>query len=140
MSLTVRKVNSVGTLLAGAEFKILKNEQLYGTFSTGEDGTYHLSNMPDGEYRIVETKAPEGYKERPDFAVLNILAGKVTVTSANTQGWSDRCQRCYLRSAHRRRQRRLRLCSRGCGTYAFCHGGCRYLRRDFKEKKEVARI
>lgn len=44
--------------------------------------------MPDGEYRIVETKAPEGYKERPDFAVLNILAGKVTVTSANTQGWS----------------------------------------------------
>ena len=88
MSLTVKKVNSVGDLLAGAEFRILKNEQLYGTFSTGEDGTYHLSNMPDGEYRIVETKAPEGYKERPDFAVLNILAGKVTVTSANTQGWS----------------------------------------------------
>ena len=88
MSLTVRKVNSVGQTLAGAEFEILKNESLYAAFTVGEDGTYHLSNMPDGEYRIVETKAPEGYKERPDFAVLNIVAGKVTVSSANTKGWA----------------------------------------------------
>ena len=88
MSLTVKKVNSVGQTLAGAEFEILKNESLYAKFVIGEDGTYHLSNMPDGEYRIVETKAPEGYRERPDFAVLTILAGKVTVTSANAKGWA----------------------------------------------------
>lgn len=87
MSLTIKKVNSVGQTLAGAEFEVLKNESLYAKFVTGEDGTYHLSNMPDGEYRIVETKAPTGYKERPDSAVLTILAGKVTVTSANAKGW-----------------------------------------------------
>ena len=60
---------SSGVPLAGAEFMLMQEsspgsgdwQQLYASKTTGPDGTVSWSPVPSGSYRLVETKAPEGY-------------------------------------------------------------------------------
>ena len=66
--MTVRKVDQNGdeikasNLLAGAEFKLtnLTNGAIT-TKTVGEDGTILFDKLPIGNYRLEETKSPEGY-------------------------------------------------------------------------------
>lgn len=59
--------------LKGAEFQLLKknedNWENYGDVKTsGEDGKFFWEGLPQGEYQVKETKAPDGY-QLPDEAV-----------------------------------------------------------------------
>ena len=60
---------SSGGPLAGAEFALMREsssgagdwQQLYASKTTGPDGTVNWSPVPTGSYRLVETKAPDGF-------------------------------------------------------------------------------
>lgn len=62
-SLTVTKVDEAGDPLAGAEFE-LRNQDgtVIGTGTSGADGKIIFENLDWGNYLLVETKAPEGYR------------------------------------------------------------------------------
>ena len=62
--------------LAGAQFKV-QNTQTQEVFTgtTNDQGYLVIPNIPDGEYLITETKAPEGYNETPNSRTIKIVAG-----------------------------------------------------------------
>ena len=70
-----KKIDQVGNPLKGATFQLYKknNEGTWNSYgqpvTTGENGIVEYSKLPKGEYRLVETEAPEGY-ERPEGAIL----------------------------------------------------------------------
>lgn len=52
--------------LAGAEFKLIKGEQIIATGTSDSDGVVQWNGSPDltslnGDYQLIETKAPNGY-------------------------------------------------------------------------------
>jgi uncharacterized surface anchored protein len=63
-SVTLRKITSTGTPLAGAEFTLYASDgvTVIQVGTTGADGTLSFSGIPYGSYVLKETKAPEGYE------------------------------------------------------------------------------
>ena len=59
----VKKTGKDGAALAGAEFDVIRvrNNQKVGTIKSGPDGKCEIGKLLRDTYKLVETKAPEGY-------------------------------------------------------------------------------
>ncbi|MFR3683603.1 MAG: Spy0128 family protein [Enterococcus sp.] len=87
----LRKIDSkTGRTLANAEFKLVddKGQVVAGKekIVTGEDGSIFIKGLADGEYQIIETKAPDGYliDETPiKFSVKNNQPSKKEINQEN---------------------------------------------------------
>ncbi len=83
-----KKVDENGKALSGAKFqiqtKVVENENenwnAYGQpITTGEDGLFEIDELPEGEYRVIETTAPTGFV-RPDGPLVEFkvdINGKI---------------------------------------------------------------
>ena len=74
-SISIEKVDSKDSelKLEGAEFKVINSDgEEVGNIVTGEDGKGSLGNLPYGEYTLIETKAPDGYKLSIDLIVIEV--------------------------------------------------------------------
>ena len=74
-SISIEKVDSEDSelKLEGAEFKVINSDgEEVGNIVTGEDGKGSLGNLPYGEYTLIETKAPDGYKLSIDLIVIEV--------------------------------------------------------------------
>ncbi len=83
-SLTVNKVDSVtGDPLPGAKFQVIyasSNTDTgeindLGTFTTDENGQFHLTGLRDGWYKVTEVEPPAGYSIQEDTQEVYIKAG-----------------------------------------------------------------
>ena len=86
--LTVNKIDSESKLpLAGAEFEVrdMKNSVLK-TITTNSSGVATLTDIAPGWYKVVETKAPDGYVLNEKENLVQIVEGKpASVTVPNTK-------------------------------------------------------
>ncbi|GGC88567.1 SpaA isopeptide-forming pilin-related protein [Enterococcus wangshanyuanii] len=87
-NLEVIKKDEEGTLLAGAEFEVYdSNDQLVGKVTTDANGVATLTDLPYGTYKLIETKAPEGYEmdATPKYVTLSKTDpnGKATIEVLN---------------------------------------------------------
>lgn len=74
-------------MLPGATFALTndKDQTIYRT--TGADGTLSFTNLPPGNYSLVETKAPGSYvKSDKNWQVTVSNTGKVTITELSLAG------------------------------------------------------
>ena len=60
-------------LLAGAKFRVTGPHGFEQVVTTGADGRAVISNVPVGEYTIVEIEAPEGYELDPTPIVVQVV-------------------------------------------------------------------
>ncbi|MDT2379470.1 Spy0128 family protein [Enterococcus avium] len=89
--LLLKKIDSkTGRTLANAEFKLVddKGQVVAGKekIVTVEDGSIFIKGLADGEYQIIETKAPDGYliDETPiKFSVKNNQPSKKEINQEN---------------------------------------------------------
>ena len=82
-SFTIHKESTDGKSLAGAEFKLTKdNETTSTTLTTASNGYATFLNLAAGSYTLEETQAPSGYEKLMD-ATGNPIQWTVTV---NEQG------------------------------------------------------
>lgn len=78
------KTDQDGKPLKGAEFQLQIEEagnwNYYDNKSSGEDGIFEFTQLKPGEYRLVETKAVDGYKklETPVMEFVVDKLGKIT--------------------------------------------------------------
>ncbi|MDU5336826.1 Spy0128 family protein [Enterococcus sp.] len=87
----LKKIDSkTGRTLANAEFKLVdeKGKTVAGKekIVTGEDGSILIKGLADGDYQIIETKAPDGYliDETPiKFSVKNSQSSKKEINQEN---------------------------------------------------------
>ena len=87
----LKKIDSkTGRTLANAEFKLVddKGQPVAGKekIVTGEDGSIFIKGLADGDYQIIETKAPKGYliDETPiKFSVKNSQPSKNEINQEN---------------------------------------------------------
>jgi uncharacterized surface anchored protein len=75
-TLTVLKTDESGSkVLQGAVFELLTEDgKTVGSFVTGEDGSFTVTDLPYGSYILRETTAPEGYRrsdEEAEFFITN---------------------------------------------------------------------
>ncbi|EOL49313.1 SpaA isopeptide-forming pilin-related protein [Enterococcus caccae] len=79
-NLEVIKKDEAGTLLAGAEFDVYDaNDKVVGKITTGANGIATLKDLPYGTYKLIETKAPEGYE-------LDATPKTITVSKSDPNG------------------------------------------------------
>ncbi|MFD2308250.1 MSCRAMM family protein [Enterococcus termitis] len=86
--LEVIKKDEAGTRLAGAEFEVYDStDQLVGKVTTDANGVATLTDLPYGTYKLIETKAPEGYEldTTPKYVTLSKTDpnGKATIEVLN---------------------------------------------------------
>ncbi|MBX8938569.1 Spy0128 family protein, partial [Enterococcus gilvus] len=89
----LKKVDSkTGKTLADAEFKLVdeKGQPVAGheKIVTSADGTIFIKGLTDGNYQLIETKAPKGYllDETPiEFTVKNSQPSKKEIKKENTR-------------------------------------------------------
>ena len=63
-SLTVLKINEANEALAGATFELLGADgKSIGIETTDSSGVVHFSDLAWGDYQLIETKAPDGYRK-----------------------------------------------------------------------------
>lgn len=108
--LDITKQNSQGTKLKGAEFELKdksgntihvkgdngvytvdKSESKSSIVTTNDAGKITIKGLKDGDYQLIETKAPDGYKklkEPLEFSIVSKLGGKdlQTLTNLNVEG------------------------------------------------------
>ncbi|MDL2318096.1 Ig-like domain-containing protein, partial [Eubacteriales bacterium OttesenSCG-928-A19] len=72
VSLTIAKTSSDGSPLAGAVFRVTKDGNMIGTYSSGADGVITIPDLGPGTYLIVEISAPPGYTVVSDPRTITI--------------------------------------------------------------------
>ena len=74
--LEILKTDENGKPLAGAVFKILdeSGSVVRDQLTTDEQGYVHVTGLAPGQYKVVETKAPQGYQIDTTPAVFEIAA------------------------------------------------------------------
>lgn len=87
-ALEVIKKDETGKLLAGAEFDVRDaNGKVVGRITTGANGLATLKNLPYGTYKLIETKAPDGYELDATPKTVTVskedLNGVVSITVVN---------------------------------------------------------
>ena len=102
-SVTLRKVDTKGNVLNGAEFQLLKegtpvsvvyvSDGVYKKALEGEadatttlvatNGTLTITGLDEGNYNFKETKAPTGYKVNPDNKAFTITANETEEVTVN---------------------------------------------------------
>ncbi|AQM58610.1 SpaA isopeptide-forming pilin-related protein [Clostridium baratii] len=55
------KTNENGNVLSGAKFKLVQNDKVIATGITDNNGKLVFSNIPKGDYQVIEEQAPTGY-------------------------------------------------------------------------------
>jgi LPXTG-motif cell wall-anchored protein len=91
-SLKVIKVDEDEELLSGATFELRDaNGNLIGTETTGSSGEAYFGNLSWGDYQLIETKAPNGYRKLLQPISITIGPGDllhIEKTVVNTKtGW-----------------------------------------------------
>ena len=92
-SLEITKVDGedTATKLSGAEFELQNSTgtNVIQTGTTNAQGKYTFNNLPVGSYKLVETKAPEGYRILTEPITINITAGNKTEKTVENSllGW-----------------------------------------------------
>lgn len=102
-NVSLKKVNTKGTVLNGAEFQLLKgttpvsvvkvsdgvykvaldNEKDATTTLVATKGTLQVTGLDEGSYAFKETKAPEGYKVSPNNKEFTITANESAEVTVN---------------------------------------------------------
>ena len=102
-SVTLRKVDTKGNVLNGAEFQLLKegtpvsvvyvSDGVYKKALEGEadatttlvatNGILTITGLDEGNYNFKETKAPTGYKVNPDNKAFTITANETAEVTVN---------------------------------------------------------
>lgn len=74
---TIIKVDSeTDATLQGAEFEIRDNEdQVVETVTTNDLGLVDIQDLTPGDYRLIETKAPEGYQQLVEAIEFTVQVG-----------------------------------------------------------------
>jgi uncharacterized surface anchored protein len=102
-SLEIVKTDEKGKLLSGAVFHVVSMTtgkiEMYETGVDGPEGKILLENLTYGNYRVIETKAPDGYiadytvkdvtvdKEKVTLTVINKLkTGSIEIVKTDTAG------------------------------------------------------
>ncbi|MHC5099548.1 SpaA isopeptide-forming pilin-related protein [Peptoniphilus genitalis] len=82
-SFTLLKTNEKGEPLPGAKFRLFRGPEV----TTDKDGKARFSNIEPGDYNIIETQAPPGYKlaKNVNFRVdlegrINLVSGEAKIT------------------------------------------------------------
>lgn len=90
-TLTLKKVSSTSGVqpLQGAEFTITRDNTELGTFTTGSDGTTDFGglHLENGEYTIIETRAPDGYQLSDIHVVITVKNETVSMNPSNNSAW-----------------------------------------------------
>ncbi|WP_311491754.1 SpaA isopeptide-forming pilin-related protein [uncultured Anaerococcus sp.] len=86
-SFTLLKTDENGVPQPGATFRLFRGPEI----TTNQEGKAKFSNIEPGDYNIIETKAPPGYKlaDNVNFRVdlegkINLTGGKATITGGQT--------------------------------------------------------
>lgn len=89
---TIKKTDTNGNLIEGAEFTITCMEDTAGknpspvVIKTNASGIAESYRFTDGTYKIVETKAPKGYVLDAKETVFKVQNGKISCTETGASG------------------------------------------------------
>lgn len=88
-TLTLKKVDTSGTVLGGATLTITKDGSTYNTVSLTNGTAIINSGLTYGKYCVTEVKAPEGYIKTNVSSCVTLSAtnpnGTITITNKKTQ-------------------------------------------------------
>lgn len=90
--LTIQKTDTSGKSLSGAVFTLYRqaedgSETVYGICTTGHDGTAVTKKLEQGVYRIEETQAPSGFRQRTDSFTIKVENGEISSAASDTEDW-----------------------------------------------------
>ena len=75
----LRKVDENGAPLTGAAFTLYRDDKEVGVYEVDNNGALVIDKLVPGEYKLVETKAPDGY-ELPEEAIEFVISDDGTLT------------------------------------------------------------
>ena len=76
------------TIASGASFDLYKEDEIVISGTTGQNGILSLGELECGEYRLLETKAPDGYLQA-EHAIKIIVHGDGSIEAMQETGISD---------------------------------------------------
>ena len=101
----IKKVDDVGKVLKGAEFKLYKKDasvnlgDVIDTKTTGDDGMVTFENLPFGEYVVKETKAPSNHRlidesveikiDKPEQVIEKTVKNPELISIQGKKIWKD---------------------------------------------------